>query len=73
MKPMSNIPINFFFKIIKWSISCFLFFKDFIYLFLEGKGRRKGEKYRCAVASFVPSTGDLACNPVMCLDWESNW
>ena len=21
----------------------------------------------------APSTGDLACNPGMCLDWESNW
>ena len=25
------------------------------------------------VASHTPPTGDLACNPGMCPDWESNW
>ena len=25
------------------------------------------------VASHVAPTGDLACNPGMCPDWESNW
>ena len=51
----------------------FLFLKDFTYLFLErGKGGRKGEKHQCVVASRVPPTGDLACNPGMCPDWESN-
>ena len=33
---------------------------------------RKGEKHQCVAASHVPPTGDLACNPVMCPDWESN-
>ena len=48
------------------------FFKDFIYLFLErGEGRER-EKHQCVVASPVPPTGDLACNPGMCPDWESN-
>ena len=45
------------------------------YLFLEGregKGRRKGEKHQCVVASCAPPTGDLVCNPGMCPDWESN-
>ena len=48
--------------------------KDFIYLFLErGREReRKGEKHQCVVASHAPHTGDLACNPGMCPDWESN-
>ena len=51
----------------------FHFLKGFIYLFLErGKGRRKREKYQCVVASHAPSIGDLACNPSMCPDWESN-
>ena len=27
----------------------------------------------CVVASRVPPTGDLACNPGMCPDWELNW
>ena len=53
----------------------FIFFKkDFIYLFLErGEGREKeGEKHQCVVASRVSPTWDLALNPGMCPDWESN-
>ena len=51
-----------------------LLFKDFIYLFLErGDQREKeGEKHQCVVASHVPLTGDLACNPGMGPDWELN-
>ena len=50
------------------------FLKDFIYLFFrDGKGERTREKYQCVVASHMPPTGDLACNPGMCPDWESNW
>ena len=49
------------------------FFKDFIYLFLDrGEGEREGEKHQCVVASSTPFTGDLARNPGMCPDWESN-
>ena len=36
------------------------------------EGEREGEKRRCVVASPVPLTGDLACNPGMCPDWDSN-
>ena len=52
----------------------FFIFKDFIYLFLErGKRREKeGEKHQCVVASCASPTGDLARNPGMCPDWESN-
>ena len=53
----------------------FLFKKYFIYLFLE-RGReavREGEKHHCVVASSTPPTGDLACNPGMCPDWELSW
>ena len=52
----------------------FFFFKDFIYLFLERgrEGERAGEKHQCAIASHKPLTGDLAQNPGMCPDWESN-
>ena len=44
----------------------------FIYLFIE-RGR-EGERERNinVVASCVPPTGDLAHNPGMCPDWESN-
>ena len=31
-----------------------------------------GEKQQCVVACCVPHTGDLARNPGMCPDWESN-
>ena len=37
------------------------------------EGDKEGEKHQCAVASHVPPTGDQACNPGMCPDWESNW
>ena len=41
----------------------------FIYLFWrEGEG----EKHQCVVASHIPSPGNLAHNPGMCSDWESN-
>ena len=51
-----------------------IYFKDFIYLFLE-RGReeeREGEKHQYVGASRMPRTGDLACNPGMCPDWEMN-
>ena len=51
------------------------FFKDFIYLIFRERGRegdREGEKYQM-VASHMPPTGDLVCNPGMCPDWELNW
>ena len=57
-----------------------LFFKDFIHLLLErGEGREKGRRRNIEVqeihqsfASTTPQTEDLACNPGMCPDWESN-
>ena len=45
-----------------------------LFIFRE-RGReeeREGEKHQCVVASHVPPTGDLAHNPGMCPDWESN-
>ena len=45
----------------------------FIFIFREGrKGEREGGKHQCVVVSHTPPTGDLACNPGMCPDWESN-
>ena len=29
------------------------------------EGEREGEKHQCVVASRMPPTGDLACNPGM--------
>ena len=34
--------------------------------------RGEGETHQCVVASHMAPTGDLAHNPGMCLDWESN-
>ena len=70
------------FFIATWSVVTsivLIFFKDFIYLFIYlflerwgREGEREGEKHQCVVASLVPPTGDLAGNPGMCPDWESN-
>ena len=57
---------------------CCLLKKRFIYLFIfrerEREGEREGEKHQCfsLVAFRTFPTGDLACNPVTCPDWESN-
>ena len=51
------------------------FLKDFIYFIFTQRGRegeRGGEKHQCVVASPMPPTGNLACNPGLCPDWESN-
>ena len=47
-------------------------FHLFIFRERERKGERDGEKHPCVVASCAPPTGDLACNPGICPDWESN-
>ena len=36
------------------------------------KGEREVEKHQCVVASHGPAAGDLAHNPGMCPNWESN-
>ena len=49
----------------------FYFFLRF-YLFLErGEGKERG-KHQCVVASHTSPTRDLARNPGICRDWESN-
>ena len=42
------------------------------YLFIFRQKGREGETHQCVVASHMASTGDLARNPGMCPDWESN-
>ena len=46
----------------------------YVFIFRERgrEGEREGEKQQCVVASHTPATGDLAFNPGMCPDWESN-
>ena len=52
-----------------------VFLKRFYLIIFREMGmerEREGEKHQCVVASHVPPTGDLAHNPDMCPDWESN-
>ena len=51
------------------------FFIKVLFIFRETGRERKteGEKHQCVVASHAPPTGDMAYNPGMCPDWESNW
>ena len=50
------------------------FFKILFTFRQRGREGDRGEKkYQCVVASHSPPTGDLARNPGMCPDWESNW
>ena len=59
-----------------WAFTCIWmhYFKKDVFIFRErGREReREGEKHHCVVASRAPPTGDLAHNPGMCPDWESN-
>ena len=61
----------------------FLFRQDLLYQFFlfifplfseseEGREKERERNNQCVVASHAPSTGDLARNPGMCPDWESN-
>ena len=43
----------------------------FIYLFLE-EGDSGEEEHQCVVSPLTPPTGNLAHNPGICPDWESN-
>ena len=47
---------------------------SFLILFLEREreGEREGKTQKCVVVFHEPRTGDPACNPGMCPDWESN-
>ena len=53
-------------------MSSFLRFYLLIFRQRGREGEREGEKHHCVVASHVPLTGDLAHNPGMCPDRESN-
>ena len=54
----------------------FSFFFKILFIYFRQRGRegeREGEKHQCVVASSMPLIGDLAHNPGVCPDWESNW
>ena len=54
------------------NFTVFLKIYSYIY-FLERRVEKERDKHHCVVASLVPPSGDLAHNPGMCPDWESNW
>ena len=47
-------------------------FCSFIFRERGREGERGAVKHQCVVASCMPPTGDLACNPGRSPDWESN-
>ena len=52
---------------------CFCnFFKDFIFFTERQKGREKEKETSLCGHLLQAPTGDPACNPGMCPDWESN-
>ena len=55
----------------------FLFFLNFIlFIYLEkgeGKEKERARNSKWVAASHASPTADLALNPGMCSDWESNW
>ena len=76
----SEVTIFIFHALFFWTIK--LFFKRFYFiLFFRERGREGKERQRniCvqeihwSVASCMPPTGNLVCNPGMCPDWELNW
>ena len=67
--------IEYYSAIKRLNPAIYLFFKRFyLFIFRERgwEGEREGEKCQCVVTSCLSPTGDLACNPGMCPDWESN-
>ena len=71
-KVIHCVYLSYFFSLLNTS---FFLFLRFIYLFIfrgAGKEKERENHHRCVVASHVSLTGDLACNPGMHPDWESN-
>ena len=58
-----------------YCVFIYFFLRFYLFIFRErGKeGGVEGEKHQCVVASHMALTADLAHNPGMRPDWESNW
>ena len=61
--PYSTVPL---------SALALLFFFNYLFLERGREGERGGEKHQCVVASGASPTVELAGNPGMCFDLESN-
>ena len=61
--------VRIFYLLMKYVLKIF-----YVFIFRQRRreGKREGETHQCVVASHIPPTGDLAYNPDMCPDWESN-
>ena len=77
--PGACYMLKYFEHLKKYSIYMILFsFFKWFYLILErGEGKEKERERNISVwlplACPHTHTGDLACNPGMCPDWELNW
>ena len=67
-----NYLVTNFFSLTAFKPLSFLKRFYFIYLQTEGKGGRKRGRETSVWLPRVPPTGDMACNPGMCPDWEFN-
>ena len=68
-----NLLLCFLLRFLQFSFFLRLFTYHYFYFQRKRKGGRKRGKHQCVVASRTTPAGDLACNPGMCPDWESNW
>ena len=75
MKYINNVPGQIFCTYSRVPLPVvlnILRFDLFIFRKRGREGEREGKKHHCVIASHVPPTGELAHNPGMCPDWESN-
>ena len=78
----NSLTLFLFCSMVLCPFSFFFFFLRFYFYFIfrqrEREGEKEREKHQCtreihqSVASRMPLTGCLACNPGMCPDWELN-
>ena len=79
-----NVYIKYFLRLTIYLRKCIHFLKIYLFLFIKifylftfrGRGRegeREEVEHQCMFAYSTPHTGDMACNPGMCPDWELNW
>ena len=68
-----EISIPFPYLLVLGFSSSNMILRFYLFIFREsGREGEREEKHQCVVASQVPPTGDLVCNPGMRPYWESN-
>ena len=79
-KSCLHVQMTVFWYYIRQNICILISFLKYILFIFRVRGREAereenisvGEKHQCVVASCTPPAGDLARNPGLCPDWESN-